>query len=102
MPWLLLNVADPSSKQRIATDWDDGLGTVAFDGLQVSGVTVAPGSTSSGRNTGGDGDPTVFHSVPDRTDSTLQSVEYAWEPWDQPTYEERLKESYHVLRREMS
>jgi hypothetical protein len=31
----------------------------------------------------------------------IQSTEYTWDPWDQHEYEERLKQSYHVLRDEL-
>nr|WP_284009188.1 hypothetical protein [Halomicroarcula sp. YJ-61-S] len=30
-------------------------------------------------------------------DGTVRTVRYAWDRWNQPAYEERLKQSYHVL-----
>lgn len=42
LPWILLNVADPSSKRRIASDWAAGLENVPFENLTVSAATSAP------------------------------------------------------------
>jgi hypothetical protein len=99
LPWILLNVADPSSKQRIATDWDDGLDTVSFEGVSVGAATFIPNSDGQTAQTNG---PTnVAHQIPGQDGSVLQSTEYTWEPWNQPEYKEQLKQSYHVLRREL-
>ena len=86
LPWILLNVADPSSKQRIATDWEDGLSTVGFETVQVGAATSQPDAGA------------ISHAVPGRDGTALETIEYGWEQWDQPEYEPRLKESYHVLR----
>ncbi len=100
IPWILLNIADPSTKQRIATDWDDGLSTVPFDGVTVSASTFDPGA--DGRAVETDGVTNLTHQIPGRDGSTVRSVEYTWEPWSRPAYTERLKQSYHVLREELS
>ncbi len=97
LPWVLLNVADPSGKRRIATDWAEGLDTVGFEGVRVGALTFAPDADGRAAVTGG---PTnAAHRLPEGNGSTLGSIEYAWEPWDRPAFTERLKESYHVLRR---
>jgi hypothetical protein len=97
LPWVLLNVADPSGKRRIATDWADGLGTAEFEGVRVGALTFTPDADGRAAVTGG---PTnAAHRLPQGSGSTLGSVEYAWEPWDRPPFTERLKKSYHVLRR---
>ena len=100
VPWILLNVADPSTKQRIATDWSDGLSTVPFDGVTVGAVTFTPGA--GGRAAETDGPTNVAHQIPSRDGSTARSVEYTWEPWNRPDATERLKRSYHVLRERLS
>lgn len=94
LPWILLNIADPSSKQRIATEWKDGLNTVNFDGLQVGAVTFSPESTEkmTSRATG------LSHGIPAVTGGEIETAQYAWDPWDRPQYEERLKKSYEILR----
>jgi hypothetical protein len=45
-----------------------------------------------------DGPTNLTDQLPGSDGTVLDSVEYTWEPWDQPAYRERLKESYHVLR----
>ena len=100
IPWILLNVADPSTRQRIATDWTDGLSTVPFDGVTVAAVTFTP--DESGQAVATDGATNTTHQIPGRDGSTVRSVEYAWEPWSRPDTTERLKRSYHVLRERLS
>jgi hypothetical protein len=96
IPWILLNVADPSTKQRIATDSADGLSTVPFDEVRVSAVTFTPDESGQAAET--DGVTNLTHQIPGRDGSTVHSVGYGWEPWSRPDYAERLKQSYYVLR----
>jgi hypothetical protein len=96
LPWVLLNVADPSGKQRIATDWADGLTTVSFDTVTVGAATFVPGEDGQARHT--DGVTNLAHRAPGGNGSMLRSMSYTWEPWDRPEYTERLKQSYDVLR----
>ena len=100
LPWILLNVADPSSKQRIATEWDDGLQKTAFDGVKLSAMAFVP--DESGQAAAIDGPTNLCHQIPDRRGARVGAAEYTWEPWDRPAYEERLKESYGILREYMS
>ncbi|WEL16245.1 Uncharacterized protein SVXHr_0060 [Halorhabdus sp. SVX81] len=96
LPWLLLNVADPSSKQRLVTEWDGGLAATDFESVRVGAATYDPGGegTDSSNSTG-----LIDHAIPGMTGSTLDTTTYTWSTWDRPDYEERLKESYHVLER---
>ena len=48
-----------------------------------------------------DGSTNVVASVPGRDGTVLRTADYSWDPWEQPEYEERLKESYDVLREEL-
>ena len=98
IPWVLLNVADPSSKQRIATDWSEGLSTVSFNRLTLSAGTYIPDSGRQGEAVAIDGPTNVADSLPAVDGSSIRSAEYTWQPWNRPSYEERLKESYHILR----
>ncbi|CCQ33611.1 membrane lipoprotein [Halorhabdus tiamatea SARL4B] len=97
LPWLLLNVADPSTRQRIATDWDAGLDVTDFDEVRVAAATYDPrdGETSPS----GTGVDSVAHALPGRAGTRLETTSYSWPSWDRPAYEERLKQSYHVLDR---
>jgi len=96
IPWILLNVADPSTKQRIASDWSDGLDTVSFESVAVGAATYRP--TADGRAQAIDGATNLVHATPSVADGTLETIAYEWESWDQPSYTERLKKSYHVLQ----
>jgi len=96
IPWILLNVADPSTKQRIASDWSDGLDTVSFESVTVGAATYRP--TADGQAQAIDGSTNLVHATPSITDGTLETIAYEWERWDQPSYTERLKKSYHVLQ----
>lgn len=98
IPWLLLNVADPSTKQRIATDWTEGLDTVPFDGVTVAAGTFIPDSGRSGRATDTAGPTNLTDRLPTGTGTTVRTTDYTWDEWDRPDYEERLKRSYDVLR----
>lgn len=97
LPWILLNIADPSSKQRIASDWEEGLATVSFESISVSAATFNPESSQTGQITSRDELVNLSHQIPSLDGSTIESAEYTWETWDQPAYKERLKESYHIL-----
>ncbi len=94
IPWILLNVADPSGKQRIATDPEAGLDTVSFEGVSVGAATYEPDAEGVARET--DGATNLTHGTQGGTD--LETFDYAWDPWDIPEYEPRLKRSYDVLR----
>ena len=98
IPWILLNIADPSTKRRIATDWSEGLSTVAFDHLTVSVGTFVPDAARDGRAADIGGSTNLTDHLPERDGSVVRPAEYTWDPWDRPAYEERLKQSYHILR----
>ena len=74
IPWLLFNVRDPGTKNIIA-DWNK---TGAVTGQTIDSFSFAVFSSQS---TG----PISFGT-------------YQWEPWDLPTYHERLKKSYPIVR----
>ncbi|WP_336327493.1 hypothetical protein [Halovenus sp. HT40] len=99
LPWILLNVADPSSKQRIATEWEGGLSAVDFESLQVGAATFLP---ETGAAAALDGGTNLTHGIPAVSGERLETIEYGWEPWDVPEYEERLKRSYEILRERLS
>ncbi|WP_244605399.1 hypothetical protein [Halorhabdus rudnickae] len=94
LPWTLLNVADPSSKRRIQTAWESGLDRTAFDGVEIGVVTYQTEADSA------QSDAVALDSAAAGIDrGTLRTTTYEWDTWNQPSYDERLKESYEVLRR---
>jgi len=96
IPWILLNVADPSTKRRIASAWSDGLDTISFESVTVGAATYRP--TADGQAQAIDGPTNLAHTVPGTVDGTVETTTYEWETWDQLGYTERLKESYYVLQ----
>jgi len=95
LPWVLLNVADPSTKQRIASDWEDGLATVPFESVTVGAATYRP--DADGQAQAVSGETNITRAIPGLTSGDLNTAEYNWETWSDVAYTERLKESYHVL-----
>ncbi len=98
IPWILLNVADPSGKRRIATDPDAGLDTVSFDEVSIGAATYEPDTKGAAIKT--DGETNLAHGTEGET-TAVKTFEYGWEPWDVPEYKPRLKRSYDVLQDRM-
>nr|WP_276411885.1 hypothetical protein [Halomicroarcula sp. XH51] len=98
LPWVLLNVADPSTKQRIASDWADGLAAVPFESVAVGAATYRPNADDQAQSVSGG--TNLTHAVPRQTSGELHTTEYSWETWSDVAYTERLKESYQVLEEE--
>jgi len=93
LPWVLLNVTDPSSKRRIRTDWESGLDATTFEGVEIGVVTYQPTD-----DTAQPGARTLASTAAGIEGSELRTTTYEWEPWNELTYDERLKGSYEILR----
>ena len=100
IPWLLLNIMDPSKKIAMADlysrkgikmesnvpkretfmdfDQDDGIKGQIVDGIYVGAGIKKYGETN---------------------ELTIGMGYYTWQPWQMPTYHERLKKSYYVLQK---
>ncbi len=78
IPWLLLNIMDPSNKYIIGDLYKNGgidpEETVGFS----AGVAIAKGNKK----------PT----------EAIKMNKYSWVGWAEPTYHERLKPSYYILK----
>lgn len=78
LPWQLLNVMDPSTKQIIGDLYqNEGIEPVSVENIYLGAALVKKGYTDS---------------------STLTLEPYSWEPWEMPTFHERLKPAYYVLK----
>nr|WP_217563450.1 hypothetical protein [Halalkaliarchaeum desulfuricum] len=97
LPWLLLNIADPSSRLALANLWDGSVDQYEpFESISVAAGTYAPNTDRQARSI--PGQTNLSHAVPAVTDGELITEAYTWEPWTQPTYEERRKESYWTIQ----
>ncbi|MFA0815002.1 MAG: family 2 glycosyl transferase [Anaerofustis sp.] len=75
IPWLLLSVSDPSSKQ------------ILDDFYTKNAITTTTA------------DRFWFGITSDNTNLHTNMASYSWEGWDTPTYHERLKPAYYVIQR---
>jgi hypothetical protein len=94
IPWLMLNFRDPGQKEIIGDLWQDGMKASAVsEGISIavlsgSGIEISTGNIEVNNFNTSDMLPAGENSI----------KEYNWEKWDLPQYEERLKESYYILR----
>ncbi|MEQ1620898.1 MAG: hypothetical protein ABL919_05790 [Methylococcales bacterium] len=78
IPWQLLNVMDPSTKQLMANlRSNNGIVAEAANAFYFGAAIVKPESTPQ----------------------LVGSGEFNWNPWTMPTYHERLKRSYGILQK---
>ena len=76
IPWALLNVRDPSSKIIIDDLYKSGIQSIKTDGFYIGGILFQENK--------------VIESI----DMNL----YSWQEWDMPSYHERLKPSYFIMK----
>ncbi|MCC5894726.1 MAG: hypothetical protein JJU16_04630 [Alkalibacterium sp.] len=81
IPWLLLNVKDPSQKEILGDIWTEGID--ASELLEAIGVSVIA---------------TVDNRPVDQLPEDNQMLPYSWDEWEEPEYQERLKESYYIIQ----
>lgn len=81
IPWLLLNVKDPSQKEILGNIWSKGLeASESIEGISISVVAAVNNQT-------------VDHLPEDN-----RMLLYSWDNWEQPAYQERLKDSYYIIK----
>lgn len=103
LPWLLLNVRDPSSHEIIADLWEEGLEGRTVDRISVAAVTYEPDDpgVEPELSADGDGEATVTDAIGDLSEGRLEfgpRSTFEWEGWEEPSYHERRKESYGIVR----
>jgi hypothetical protein len=77
IPWQLINVMDPSDKMIMDDMYKTGIRPVETDGL-YSGV---------------------IYNMRDKQLEQSNMALYSWNKWDLPSYHERLKPSYYILKK---
>ena len=92
IPWGLLNVADPSSRQVIheSSARSGVVQTTRTEGFRFHVLAV----DGAGEN------PEVLATFPAGDSPGVEEFPlYAWPGWERPTFHLRLKESYGIVRR---
>lgn len=97
LPWLLLNVADPSSRLALANIWEGDVAQFeSFNSISLAAGTYKPRSDATAQPI--PGATNLTHALPSVADGSLTTGEYSWETWTEPNYEERRKESYWIIQ----
>ncbi|MDF2903106.1 MAG: hypothetical protein K0S25_744 [Bacillus sp. (in: firmicutes)] len=88
IPWLLLNVKDPSQRLIMSDFWKNGIvGEQKTDGVKISVLATEKDQTIASF-------PEVVNGQMNGADSYL----FQWKEWEQPNYHERLKASYYIMK----
>jgi len=78
IPWQLLNVMDPSTKMIMDDLYEKkGVSPIKIQGLYIGGILIRDNAVT--------------------VNSSMDY--YTWKEWDTPTYHERLKPSYYILKK---
>ncbi|MYL54049.1 hypothetical protein GLW08_11945 [Pontibacillus yanchengensis] len=87
IPWLMLNVKDPSQRTIMTNLWEEGLkGSEELDEIGFSFITH-------------DKDGSVTSILPSDGENQIGDFyTYSWEKWNQPKHQERLKKSYYIMQ----
>ncbi|WP_153730284.1 hypothetical protein [Sporosarcina obsidiansis] len=88
IPWLLIQSKDPSQKEFIGNLAKDGeQASVKVEDIGIGALFV-------------DNDGEVLDTFPQQSGSKISALKrYTWDNWDQPLYEERLKQSYYIMQK---
>lgn len=85
IPWLMLNVTDPGRREIWADiHANDPMSYTTVEGFEIGMQLIKNDS--------------IVQSFPTSEEVKL----YAWETWDLPKYEARLKESYYILQQKFT
>lgn len=94
IPWLLLNVKDPSLHEIRGNMWGGNVKTsTKSDGFSIAAVTYREGSNKKAE---------ITDSLPRMVDGVIplqKMKKYLWDEWTEPTYNERLKQSYYDMQK---
>jgi len=98
LPWCLIHVRDPSTATVMGDVWEGGLD--ASERIQSVGVAALTYRPDGDTATALDGPTNATDALPALDSGAIAAGESRFEltPWDEPAYEERLKESYDILR----
>ena len=88
IPWQLLNVKDPSLKEVMGNVWESGLSSC----VETSGIRLALVTTELGK---------ITQTLPKTNKNRIHESDayiYSWKKWEEPSFNERLKRSYGIMK----
>lgn len=93
IPWLLLGMKDPSQREIMANIYGENPeGSEVIKGINVGVISVKEKQDAAGQFE-------LIDALPKIKDNKMGSMQlYKWKTWDEPLYEERLKESYQIVK----
>lgn len=102
LPWMLLNVGDPSAGEMLASEWGrpdlpsrDELDTLTTEGFLLYAVTYDENIDTAGP---GEDSYQVIDFAPRTGESFDESIEpYLWPGWEEPRYQFRLKGGFQII-----
>ncbi len=77
IPWALLNISDPSRKMHLGDYYEFN----GFESIPIEGIRIGASFQKS------------FQEA-----HLIDMYSYTWQTWSYPTYHERLKASYYILK----
>lgn len=99
IPWQLLNVKDPSTREIMGDLWKNGLqASEETPGFKMAVLSYRPDKQES---PDAPGSQHISYALPGLADGVLQSKDmfaYQWDKWETLEYRERLKKSYYILQ----
>ncbi|MFB6188128.1 MAG: hypothetical protein ABEI86_14860, partial [Halobacteriaceae archaeon] len=104
LPWQLLNFRDPSSRTITGNIWKHGLqANQQIDDIGLTALTYLPTDNQTAKPLQISGNATDTLPLVDQSTNVIDNMErFTWDKWQQPTYTERLKESYFMLQQTYS
>lgn len=91
IPWMLLNFKDPSQREIVGNIQKNGIDSSET----IEGISIAVVHQQNDK---------LVSSFPSNGESSLITglKMYTWETWNEPLFEERLKQSYEIIKDKFS
>jgi len=87
IPWLLMGFTDPSTKEILGDIYEDGLeARTNINEISFAAISIKDGKESTSVNT------------QEGLIKTDELHTYTWNEWTEPVVEERLKQSYPIIK----
>ncbi|WZL72715.1 hypothetical protein QBE52_16870 [Clostridiaceae bacterium 35-E11] len=101
IPWMLLNVKDPSTREVMGDFWKEGLSaSEVIEGISIGVVSYKPDAQGNAIDTAFS--INITDALPKPKGNRINKEDlnlYQWEIWEIPQYHERLKQSYYIIQK---